>query len=148
MCKNEQDKWCELYEYVKCNIFEYKDKKLSKFMVLRLRGLRDGKFISSKHNKSLGSYDYDMILLTFKMCKFDITSILKTKEFKDEQHKVNYIMYIIENKINDTVDMVNRKNKSEEKGIKVEVANPNNEEKAKYKKKTNKPKSSELDNLW
>lgn len=147
MTHEEKEQWHELYEYVRTEILKYPNTKaLSKTLVLRLKGLKDGKFMANKHTKSFGTYGYDVILLTFKICKFDIIAGLTGKEFKNETHKVNYIMAIVESRINDTVDMINRKKVSEEKG-KIVVINVDSE-KAEYKKKTKEIKSNKLDNLW
>ena len=146
MSKEEIKEWNELYEYVKTTILGYKDKKLSKWFVLRLVGLHEGKFCANKTIKPMASYDYKTILMTFKMNKIDILNAIKDKDkFKDEQHKINYIMVIIENKINDTYDIMNRVNKAKERAKAIEITN--NEDKAEYKRRTKEVKNSRLKDL-
>ena len=147
MSKEEIKEWNELYEYVKTTILGYnKDKKLSKWFVLRLVGLHEGKFCANKTTKPMANYDYKTILMTFKMNKIDILNGIKDKDkFKDEQHKINYIMVIIENKINDTYDTINRVNKAKEKAKAIEITN--NDDRAEYKKRTKEVKNSRLKDL-
>lgn len=147
MNEKEKEQWNELYEYVKNEILQYeKTKSLSKNIVLRLKGLKDGKFMANKNVKTLGEYDYSTILMTFKLCKLDILMGLKSKEFNNENHKINYVMFIIENKINDTVDIINRKKLAEEKSKNIYI--DTDIEKATYKRKTKDLKNKKLDNLW
>lgn len=95
------EEWCELYEYVKNEVLEYPKRfKLPKFMILRLHGLSKGNFIANKHIKPKAFYTYKEILLTFKYYNAVIKPYLRSKQFKDEQHKFNYIMVIIESNIN------------------------------------------------
>ena len=145
----EWQEWCLLYEYVKKEILQYdEDMKVPQFMVLRLRGLRSGKFMSNKTQKSYADYGFDVILLTFKACKMDILKYTKQNIFKDEQHKFNYIMVIIENNINDIVlRLKNRVNQDH----KIETFNADqikNENVAGYTRKTKDTKSKLLDDLW
>lgn len=147
--KVDNEEWKLLYEYVKKEILEYESsKKVPRTMVLRLRGLRDGNFMSNKHNKNkLADYGYDIILLTFKLNKITIKNGISNKsKFKDESHMINYIMAIVESKINDTLDRINKAKKSQNK---AEVIDINNEveNKATYKKKTKEVKNSRLKEL-
>lgn len=143
------EEWSNLYDYVKKEIFEYENKNLPKTLVLRLKGLYDGKFMANRYSKPKARYEYTDILMTFKINKINIVKILKTKEFKNEQHKVNYVMAIIENNINDIVEMIERKNKSEVKGEEVKVAISEIDDlKANYNKRTKENTSKILDDLW
>ncbi|HZJ99018.1 MAG TPA: hypothetical protein VFC79_03380, partial [Tissierellaceae bacterium] len=57
--KEENKQWNALYEYVKKEILEYTDDmQLPRFMILRLRGLRNGKFMANKNSKPMANYDY------------------------------------------------------------------------------------------
>jgi hypothetical protein len=150
--KNEKQQnyldWRELYEYVKREILGYKDEKLSQYFVLRLKGLAEGKFCSNKKTPSLGKYEYKTILYTFKICKAKIQEGLigNNTRFKDERHKINFIMVIIENEINDVVDRINKANKVEEKIEVIDMSNQMNRQ-AEYKTKKKKV-SKEIENLW
>lgn len=147
MTKQEKLEWEELYEYVKLEILGYKDKALPKNLVLRLKGLSEGKFMANKSTKAKAKYSFNSILMTFKINKYYISNILKDeRKFQNEGHKINYIMIIIENKINDVVDKINHAEKSKLKGESVEVTV--NNDKAEYTKKTKETNSDILNDLW
>lgn len=106
--------WSDLFEYVKVEVLKYTDKKLPKYVVLRLQGLKDGKFIGNKKTKSQGEYDYKTILLTFKLCKKKIDDYIGRTEFANEQHMMNGIFIIVESEINNVKDRLKNAKKSEE----------------------------------
>lgn len=145
--KEEQIQWIELYEYVKHDILQYeKDMKLSRTLVLRLKGLRQGKFIANKATKTLGDYTFKIILITFKLNKIEIINALLNKsKFKNESHMINYLMVILENKINDTYLRIKKAEDSQEKGKNIELNIDDN--KAEYKHKTTEVKNSRLKDL-
>ena len=146
--RKDQD-WCDMYEYFKKEIMEYAESiKLPKFMVLRLRGLAEGKFMSNKKIKSMGQYDFKTILYTFKICKPEILSGFKANQtkFKDEKHKFNYALVIIESNINDVVIRLQNAQKAKEKTENVEVDNIVHEG-ANYKTKNSKINKN-LNELW
>lgn len=144
--KEEYQQWIELYEYVRQDILGYTDMKLPRNLVLRLRGLREGKFMANKKVSPMGDYEYKVILLTFKMYKYEIVNAINNQDkFKDEKHKINYLMAIVESKINDVKIKLDRTKKTEEKVEILEVEN--NENKVEYKAKTKKVKSSRLKDL-
>ena len=147
MTKQELEEWNDLYEYVKKDILKYDEKlALPKNLVLRLKGLQQGKFIANKKTKALGDYSFKIILMTFKINKYEIVNALADKsKFKDESHMINYMMAIIEKKINDTYSRLNRLEKSQEKGEKLEITTSEN--KAEYKHKTKEVKNSRLKEL-
>ena len=146
--KESTEEWNELYKYVKEDVLMYIDKAMPKYMLLRLRGLSEGKFIANKKISSMAKYEYNDILMTFKINKIKIHNALKTVEFKDERHMFNYIMVIIENSINDVVCMIRKNEKSKVQAENVEVAAIITEEKAGYKKKTKDKSSKILNDLW
>lgn len=146
MTKQEQKEWDELYQYIKKDILKYDDKMiLPRWFVLRLKGLKDGKFCANKKTKSLGEYSFYIILLTFKINKFNIINSINNNKFKDEKHKINYIMAIIENNINDTCQRLNKLKKAEQKCEDMDVFINNN--KANYNKKTKSVTNSRLKGL-
>lgn len=114
MTDKERQDFETLYQYVKKILGYGEDMALSKFMVLRLKGLSEGKFHANKKIKSTASYDYNTIYLTFVYCKLDIQKALQTKTFQSEQNKFNYIMAIVENNINDVVIKLKNAKKSKE----------------------------------
>ena len=139
-----KEDWKELYQYVKKEIMCYPDElKLSKYFILRLKGLSQGKFISNKKIESMGEYEFKDILLTFKLCKLKIKDCLSSMSFKDESHKVNTIMMFVEKEINDVVLRLKNKVKTTEKVQEVEIKEINE-----YKGSENKKIHKKLDNLW
>lgn len=146
---NENKDWDKLYQYVKKEILEYDNSmKLPKFMVLRLRGLANGNFMANKYHKPNANYTYNEILLTFKACKMDIHRYTKTNRFKDEQHKFNYIMVIIENNINDIVLRLKEAERHKKKVQSLDVKHIKRDSGAAYKKKTKEIKNDRLKDLW
>lgn len=115
MTQQEKADFDTLYQYVKIKILGYsEDMALPKFMIMRLKGLSDGKFYANNKTKSTAKYDYRTIYLTFIYCKDKIHKALQTKKFTNEQNKFNYIMAIVENNINDVVIKLNNANKSKQ----------------------------------
>ena len=101
MSQEDKDNWKELYEYVKKNVLGYDDNQaLSKTMVLRLKGLLNNKFISNNNIEDTSNYSYKIVLNTFKFCIFDIQKGLRSNSFKDESHKFNYVLKIVESNLN------------------------------------------------
>ena len=101
MTEEEKMVWDELYTYVRKNIMGYDDNQaLSSTMVLRLKGLLTNKFMENNNIQSTANYSYDTILNTFKYSSIDIQRALRTNNFKDESHKFNYILKIVEKNIN------------------------------------------------
>ncbi|BAE47755.1 hypothetical protein IRP62_11415 (plasmid) [Clostridium botulinum] len=145
--KIEHQRFLELCDYVHREILEYsKDIKFPKHLALRLRGLHKGQFIAQNNSKPLANYDYDTILLTFKICKFDILSKIRQKDnFQHEKHRINYMMVIIEDKINDVVLRIEKNKKAKQKSELIEIYDDNG---AEYKTKTKEIKSSIINNLW
>lgn len=122
--KDKQD-WEKLYFHVK-SIMDYdENQSLSSTMVLRLKGLLNNKFIANNNIESTANYSYETILNTFKYCFPDIQKALRTNNFKDEQHKFNYILKIVERNINNVYVRMkkNEKAKEEAKVISIEVIN-------------------------
>ena len=141
-----------LYKYVKKILGYDEDMALSKFMVLRLKGLSEGKFHANKKIKSTANYDYKTIYLTFVYCKADIQKALQTKKFQNEQNKFNYIMAIIENNINDVVIKLKNAKKNEQKLKNTEVVDytikVDKKSKPQNKKENTDTFNSLTDNLW
>lgn len=148
MSVEEKEAFYELCDYIKSEILEYgEDKKFPKNLALRIKGLREGKFIANNKVKSQGDYPYQTILLAFKLYKYDIKLGLKRNvgKIEKESHKINYIMAIIENKINDVAGLLEKKKKSIEK---AESLTLNTEQGAEYKRKTKDRVNDRLKNLW
>ena len=68
MTEKEKKDWNELCEYVKKEILQYDDSlKFPKHLALRLKGLKDGKFMCNNNTQNLANYSFEEILLTFKI---------------------------------------------------------------------------------
>lgn len=144
----DQD-WVALYEYVHDKVMGYdKTIKLSKQMVLRLKGMVTGQFIANKNQKQNAQYDFKTILITFKMCSPQILQGFEANKtaFKNEMHKFNYAMTIIDSNINDVVLRLKNAKKSEEKTENIKLDNQVHEG-AEYKTK-NKKINDNLKELW
>lgn len=124
MTEEEKIAWDELYTYVKKNIMGYDDNQaLSSAMVLRLKGLLTNKFMENSNIQSTANYSYETVLNAFKYSYLDINRALRTNNFKDEKHKFNYILKIVEQNINTVyVKMKNvEKAKEEAKNMTIEA---------------------------
>lgn len=141
----EQKEWDELYFYVKKEILNYSDNmNLSSYLVLRLKGFKIGNYIAQKNSKislNENGYPYKIILLTFKIKKLDITKALKTIDFSSENHKINYIMTIISNSINDVYLRVKEKKKASELLENIKIIIPNENEQINFVNKTDLTKN-------
>ena len=145
MTEKEKQDWENLYYYVK-NLLGYDENQaLSSTMVLRLKGLLTNKFIENNNIESTANYSYETILNTFKFCSPEISKALRTNSFKDETHRFNYILKIVEKNINTVyVKMKNiEKAKEEAKSVIVEIPTHTGAEFKPKEKKTDK-----FSNLW
>jgi len=151
MTNEEKQDWSDLCNYVKYDILDYtKDMKFPKFLVLRLKGLAEGNFISNKKQKPNAKYSFKEILLTCKVCKTKIKTYFtnNSAKIKDESHKINLIMGFIEQEINDVVQRISNKQKSEEKINELDLSIMVND-KAEYKSSNNtKNPNKKLEKLW
>ena len=102
MTKQDKEDWDVLYQYVRCNVLGYdQNQSLSSTMVLRLKGLLYNKFMENLSQEDTANYSYRTVLNTFKFCMPDIQKGLRSNTFKDESHRFNYVLKIVEGKIND-----------------------------------------------
>ena len=108
---SETATWNELYHYWNTKIYNNSEvsKKgsggastsLPKHLVMRLRGLRIGKYMPNRENvlyRDVG-YPYEVILLTTKFKSADLMFWKKKGGFKNAQHEANYLMKIITDNI-------------------------------------------------
>lgn len=145
MTEKEKQDWENLYYYVK-NLLSYDENQaLSSTMVLRLKGLLTNKFIENNNIESTANYSYETILNTFKFCSADIQRVLRTNNFKDEMHRFNYLLKIVEKNINTVyMRMKNlQKAKEEAKNTSVESITHTGAEFKPREKKTDK-----FSDLW
>lgn len=149
--KKENAEFDELCKYVHRDIMLYGEHlKISKFIVMRLKGLRNGQFYANKERESKGSYTYKEIMLTFKAKKIDILSATKGKSFESDQGKFNYVMAIIENSINEIAERLERVAKQEHKNKDFTIESlQKQEDKYKNSKNDKENKAQEmLKSLW
>ena len=147
MTEKEKQDWEALYFYVKSLLGYDENQALSSTMVLRLKGLLTNKFIENNNITSTANYSYETILNTFKFCSQDIYKALRTNNFKDEMHRFNYILKIVEKNINTVyLRMKNvEKTKEEAKNTTIDTVNHTG---AEYQRKTKETNSKLLNDLW
>lgn len=80
-------------------------------------------FLKKRIKNLAKNYDYEVIKLCFELVKQDLNYYVKTKEFTNEQHLVNYVMVVIENNINNAYKMWKRKKQIESEQKKLERNN-------------------------
>ena len=144
--KDKKD-WEALYEYVRHNVMGYdENQSLSKNMVLRLKGLLNNKFMANNNIEDTSNYSYETILLTFKFCMSDIQRGLRSTSFRDETHKFNYVLKIVESNINTVYMRLKNAEKSKQKteAINMDTATHSG---AEYQIKSRKT-SERLEDLW
>lgn len=125
MTEEEKVAWDELYTYVRKNIMGYDDNQaLSSTMVLRLKGLLTNKFMENNKIEATANYSYVTILNTFKYSSLDIKNVLRTNNFKDEMHKFNYILKIVEKNINTVYVRMKNAEKAKEEAQSTQVEIP------------------------
>ena len=125
MTEEEKIAWDELYTYVRKNIMGYDDNQaLPSTMVLRLKGLLTNKFIENNNIQSTANYSYETILNTFKYSYLDINKALRTNNFKDEMHKFNYLLKIVEKNINTVYMRMKNVEKAKEEAKKMTIEAP------------------------
>ena len=111
MDKTEKKEFIELVDYVKNEILKYDSNvKTTKFLVLRLQGLRSGQYLKNNKNKEGEKYSYKVILNTFKCCKLDIELVLQKTKFTNEQHKINTIIKIVSNDLDRIYNLMKERN--------------------------------------
>ena len=136
--------WDALYQHVK-NIMGYDaNQSLSTQMVLRLKGLLVNKFIENNNIADGANYSYETILNTFKFCSPEIQRALRTNNFKNEQHKFNYILKIVEGNINDVYVRMKNLKKAKEEAKNTTIEMPVHEGAEFKPKEKNKDKFSDL----
>ena len=152
MSKEEKIEWDNLYNYVRKNIMGYdENQSLSNEMVLRLKGLLNNKFMANNNVANTANYSYTVVLNTFKYCMPDIQNGLRTISFRDERHKMNYIMKIVESNLNTVyVKMKNaEKNKRDISTINIpNIPVATNSNISKPKKEVKEKPKNKYSDLW
>ncbi len=147
MTKQEKEEWDALYEYVRTRVMGYDGKqKLEPYIVLRLKGLAEGKAIANRKTKATACYSYLLILNTFKYSMPDIRRAVSRIVFNDTRGKFNYIMRIVENNINTVYIRMKNAEKAKVEAQESDVSYAANYVNMFKAKKTNSTKK--LDDLW
>lgn len=122
LTKKEKEEFGELYNYVRHNVMGYTDEfALPSWMVMRLKGMRHGKYYENKSTRDMGSYSFPVILYTFKSCAPAIRYAIENKQFDTEKGKFNYIMKIVESNLNDVALRLARAQKIERESQSAEA---------------------------
>ena len=146
MSEKEKQDWESLYMYVKSNIMGYDENQaLSSTMVLRLKGLLTNKFIENNNIESTANYSYETILNAFKYSSLDIKKALRTNNFKDEMHKFNYVLKIVEKNINNVYMKMKNAEKAKEEAKNTTIEAPTHTG-AEFKPRENK--KDKFTDLW
>ena len=146
MTEKEKQDWESLYMYVKSNIMGYDENQaLSSTMVLRLKGLLTNKFIENNSIQSTANYSYETILNAFKYSSLDIQRALRTNIFKDEMHKFNYVLKIVEKNINTVYMKMKNIEKAKEEAKNTSMTAPTHTG-AEFKPRENK--KDKFTDLW
>ena len=141
MSEEEKKQWDELYSYVK-GLMGYDDKtSLSRTEVLKLKGLTRGQFIANNNQQELAEYSFYEILVTFKVCKFDIIRGFRSNSFKSNGHKFNYMIKIVEGNLSTVRERLKSRQQAEQKLESIEVTE---ESAIKYVNKNKKKRKNKL----
>lgn len=124
MTEKEKQDWEGLYYYVKKLMGYDENQALSNAMVLRLKGLLTNKFMENNKIESSANYSYETILNTFKFCSPDIQRALRTVSFKDEMHRFNYLLKIVEKNINTVYMKMKNAERAKEEAKNTTVESP------------------------
>lgn len=145
MTEREKQDWENLYYYVKGVLGYDENQSLSSTMVLRLKGLLTNKFIENNKIESTANYSYETILNAFKYSSLDIQRALRTNNFKDEMHRFNYLLKIVEKNINTVYMKMRNAEKAKEEAKNTTVEAPTHTG-AEFKPKENK--KEKFTDLW
>ena len=145
MTEREKQDWENLYYYVKGVLGYDENQSLSSTMVLRLKGLLTNKFIENNKIESTANYSYETILNAFKYSSLDIQRALRTNNFKDEMHRFNYLLKIVEKNINTVYMKMRNAEKAKEEAKNTTVEAPTHTG-AEFKPRENK--KEKFTDLW
>lgn len=149
MSEKEKKDWIALCDYIKLDLLGYsRDMKTPKYLVLRLKGLAEGNFITNKKISPTAHYTYEEILIASKLCSSKIKNyfIDNSAKINDEKHKINLILMFIESEINDVVIRLKNK-KTTEQEIEKFTLDSFAANQAEYKTETINSKDR-FDELW
>lgn len=100
--QEEQDWWDALYMYVKNDILELDPKlHLNHYTILRLKGMAQGCFVGQDRTEYDLTYGYRVVLAAFAKMAPLIKFGFQNRTFNNLQHKVNWMMSVIEPHLNE-----------------------------------------------
>lgn len=147
LSEQEIQEWDDLYQYVKISVMGYNpDQALPRQWALRLKGMLVNKYMETYSIEDSANYSYVTILNTFKYSMPEIKKAFRSVNFKDENHKFNLVMKIVERNINTVYVREKAVEKAKEK-IETLDMSVMEYKGAEYQKKTEKT-SNRLDELW
>ena len=99
----EEKRWFDaLYAYVKNEILELAPElNLTNYTVLRLRGMAQGCFVGQDRSECDLTYGYRVVLAAFNKMAPLIKYGLQNKTFNSSQHRINWMMSIVEPQLNE-----------------------------------------------
>lgn len=148
MTKQEKEEWETLYEYVHTNVLGYdRNQSLTRSQVLRLKGLRTNKFIENNNIKDTANYSFKVILYAFQSCNPAIQDALRRVNFKDESHKFNYILKIVEPQLNEIYVRMKKRDRVKSE-VEQEVSCAVEVKAAEFKPKPKKKMNDKFADLW
>lgn len=147
----KDEDWITLCEYIKKEILNYDDNmRFPKVLALRLRGLQYGQYIANNNIEREAKYDAYTLLCTFKLCRNRIVNYFLTNEakIKDEKHKINIMMKIIESEVNDVYIRMQQAKQMQEQKERISSTIPIDTPVASYTRKTKDVTNEKLKNLF
>lgn len=150
--KTRKDKdWVELCEYIKKEILNYDDNmRFPKALALRLRGLQYGQYIANNNIEREAKYDSYTLLCTFKLCRNRIVNYFINHQdmIKDERHKINIMMKIVESEVNDVYMRLQQVKQIQEQKERTSSSIPMNTPSASYTRKTKEITNEKLKKIF
>lgn len=130
----EQKIISEIWEIITNLIYGCADQKITSTDFLRIKGLATGQYLyDGTIECSLDRIEAVLYALKFK--RNEIEYSFRNNQFTDSKHKFNYVLKVISKNVNDTYDMIKRKNENELRMSMIPIENKNHK-KADYQKKS------------
>lgn len=101
MTEEENRLFDEIYDYFRYKILEYDEgQSLPSSVVLRLKGMLEGKYMMNYDIESRANYSYEVLLNALKYSLVDIHNGFRKNTFADDKHRVNYALKVVEENLN------------------------------------------------
>lgn len=147
MTQQERDDWDAVYEYMKKLLGYDENQMLPRSVVLRLKGMLNGKLMANNNTSDNAHYSFQVLLITLKYCTPTIRRAINNVRFIDESHKVNYIMRIVENNINTVYMRMKNANAQKQKAVEIASGEVGTKD-VEYKPKKKADNNDRFSNLW